>query len=72
MAGQDELIEPEVVVLEDALSHLLVAADQGRAGPWTHQTDPGPEVRADFEILPGATVQRQHPLLADLVAPRIL
>ena len=43
MTRQDELVEPEVVVLEDALCHLLVAPDEGRAG--TGRTSPIPAQR---------------------------
>ena len=42
VAGEDELFEPELVVLEETLRHLLVAADQGRPRPGTHQPDARP------------------------------
>ena len=52
------------MVLRDAVGHLLVAADQGGACPAAHESDAGPEVRGDLELVRATTVQRGHPALA--------
>ena len=45
VAGQDELVDAEPVVLGDAIGHLLVAADQCRARAAADEADAGPQVR---------------------------
>ena len=51
VAGEDELLEPERVVLGDALGHLVVVADQGGAGAAAHEPDARPQVGCDDERL---------------------
>src|ERR1700684_2827752 len=70
MARQNELIEPELVILGDALRHLLMAADEGGPGSGADQTDAGPQIRAHLEVAAVPTVQREHPLLPDRFALR--
>lgn len=43
LAGQDELVETQGVVLVDQARHLLVTTDQGGAGAAADQSDTGPD-----------------------------
>ena len=73
VAGEDELVEAEVVVLGDAVGDLVVAADQRGAGAAADQADAGPHVRVDLErrsSLGSAAVQRGHAPLAHRLGRR--
>ena len=64
---------PSAVVLLEPVGHLLVAADQRRAGTAADQADAGPQVGGDLEVVRvgerrAAAVQRAHPLLPDRLA----
>src|SRR2546430_10531349 len=59
-----------VLVFADARGHRLGVADQCGAGAAAHQTDAGPQVRADFEFVATPAVQLRHALLADRVHAR--
>ena len=48
VAGEDELVDAELVVLLDPVGDLLVAADQRGAGAAADQADAGPEVGVDL------------------------
>ena len=48
IAGEDELVDAEVVVLGDAVGDFLVGADQGGAGAAADQADARPEVGGDL------------------------
>ena len=48
----------------EACRHRLVVPHQRGAGAGRYPPYPGPEIRADLEILTIAIVQRAHPLLA--------
>ena len=60
---QDELVQPELVVLKDALCHLLVAPDEGSAGTRAYEADTGPQVGAHLEVVTASVVERAHALL---------
>ena len=45
---QDELVEPELVVLRDALGHFVVRTDECRADSAPDHADAGPHVRVDL------------------------
>ncbi len=68
MPGEDELVQPELVVLEDSLGDLFVAPDQRRPGPRANEANSGPEIRTHLEFAPGSTVEGEHPLLPDRLA----
>ena len=55
---------PRAVVLEDPLSDLGVAPDQGRTGAAAHEPDTGPEIRGDLEVGRRASVEGSHPPLS--------
>ena len=60
---------PIVLILPDAGRDRLGVADQRRAGAAAHQTDAGPQVRGDLELVARAAMQLRHALLADGVHP---
>ena len=70
IAGQDEAIDAERHILLHALGDLVRIADQRRAGAAAHQSDAGPEVRADLELVAPPAMQARHALLADRVEAR--
>ena len=45
IAGEDELVDSELVILGDPIGDLVVAADQGGAGAAADQPDARPQVR---------------------------
>src|SRR5436305_13123136 len=58
VAGQDEFIDAEPVVLGDAFGHLVVAADQGRARTAADQADASPQVRGYLQGVDAPAMQR--------------
>ena len=62
-ARENKFVEPEVVILENALDDLLMAADERRPRSRTDQTDASPEIGAHLEVTSVSAVQREHPLL---------
>ena len=60
---------PMLVVLGDALRHLVVAADEGGPRPAAHEPEPGPEVGGDDQVLAPPAVEGEHPLLPDRLLP---
>src|ERR1039458_10600631 len=56
VAGEDELADPELVVLGHQVGDLLVAADHGGTGAGAQQTDAGPQVGIDLEAVAAAAV----------------
>jgi hypothetical protein len=61
LAGQDDMVDAERVVLREPFGDLAVAADQGGTGAGPDQTEAGPEVRRHFEVV--AAGQFGHPAL---------
>ena len=64
IAREDELVDPELVVLGDAVGDLLVAADQRGAGAAADEADPGPQVGGDLQRVgrpPWSSVIRRWP-----------
>src|SRR5436190_2073804 len=69
IARQDEGVDAELPVLCQPGGHDLRVADQRCAGPAANESDPGPQVRADLELVAPATVQLDHASLADRIHP---
>src|SRR5215218_5741818 len=69
LSRQDDVVEAGLVVLGDALGHLVVAAHQRRARAAAHEPEAGPQVRRDDEVLATATVQGEHAPLPDRLLP---
>jgi len=61
---QDELIDPQVVVVQDPFRDLFVAADQGRPGAATHQPDACPQVWRHLETSGRPLMKFAHAPLA--------
>jgi len=57
---------PRRVILHPCC-HGLGIANQRGAGRRAHQADPGPEVRADFELITLSAMQLRNALLADRI-----
>src|SRR5438067_2503209 len=51
LAGEDEVVEAELVVLGDAVADLVVAADQGGSGAAADEAEAGPQVGSDDEAV---------------------
>lgn len=51
VAGQDELVDTDRLILGNPLGDVLVAADEGRSGAAANQPDSGPEVRRDEKLV---------------------
>src|SRR6202034_4200868 len=49
--GKDELVDPELVVFGDAIRHLVVAADERRAGAAAQQARACPEGGINLEVV---------------------
>src|ERR1700742_3028406 len=58
VSRQDELLDADGPILEDALRHLGVAPYQRGPGPAAHEADPGPQVGSHLEIFERSIVQR--------------
>ena len=67
VARQDEGVDAERDVFLHPRRHGLGIANQRRAGAATHQSDAGPQVGADLELVAAAAVQLGHPALTDRV-----
>ena len=65
VAGEDELVDAERVVLADSLRDLVEASDQRRAGAAAKQPDACPQVGVDLEPLTASAVERDHAPLTD-------
>ncbi len=71
IAGENELVDPDLRILGDPVGDVGVAAHECGAGTTTDEADSRPEVRCDLEgarVVPGAVgaigfVQREHPAL---------
>ena len=61
---------PSVVIFPDPRRDRRRIADQRGAGAAAHQTDAGPEIGADLELVAAAAMQLRHALLADRIHPR--
>src|SRR4051812_6475495 len=69
VARHDEGIDADVLILLDAGRDSLGVADQRRAGAATHETDTGPQIRGDLELVALAAMELRHALLADRIHP---
>src|SRR6202166_730249 len=70
IAGHDEGIDADVLILADSRSYRFGIANECGAGAAARQSDTGPEVRADLEPVAASTVQLRHALLPDRIHPR--
>src|SRR3569833_1984716 len=70
IAGQDEGIDADVLVLPNPRRNGRGIADQRRSGTAAHEADAGPEVRTDLELVAATAMQLCHALLADRVHAR--
>src|SRR5438552_10437173 len=70
VAGNDEGIDPDILVFPDPRGDGWGIADQCGAGAATYQADASPEIGADLELIATAAVQFRHALLADRIHPR--
>ncbi len=61
VAGENELVEAEVAVLDDALSYVFVAPDECRGGAFADEADSCPEVWRDLEVVGAPAVEGCHP-----------
>src|SRR3954452_6143829 len=60
VAGEDELVEADAVVLDDAVRDLFVGTDDRGADATAHEPDAGPDVRVDGELVAIAAVELSH------------
>src|SRR5271166_5390458 len=67
VARHDEGIDPDFLIFPDPRGDSLGIADQRGARTATHQTNAGPEIGADLELVAAATMQLLHALLADRI-----
>jgi hypothetical protein len=63
LAGQDEMVDAQCVVLRDAVGDFGVAAHQRSARAATNEAVAGPEVWGDLQVGGPARVQGRQPLL---------
>src|SRR5215470_17501279 len=65
VAGEDELVEAELGVLDDAVGDLVVRPDERGADAAAHETDAGPHVGMHREPFGVAAVELGHAPLPD-------
>src|SRR5437867_5096690 len=64
LAGQDQVIHPDGVVLLDSLGHLFMAADECRGGTRPDEAVACPQVGIDLQGVGAPAMEGGHPPLA--------
>src|SRR6185312_1002733 len=70
IAGQDESIDADILIFLDPRRHRFGITHQSGAGPAAYETNAGPQVRADLELVAPAAMQLRHALLTDRIHAR--
>ena len=65
ITGENEGVDAQIRIFLHTRSDSRAIADQRRSCAGTHQTDTGPEIRIDFQLVAVAAVQRCHAVLTD-------